>query len=77
MFAGDLPLNLLVVSWQYGKILHGVVLKVLIKKGPLGIHGILAGQGTYSRASLGTGALNNYHIGIILGCTLNPKPCRV
>ena len=44
----------------------GVVLKVLVKEGPLGIHflkGIQTKQGTYTMAILGTGVLNNYHIG--------------
>ena len=44
----------------------GVVLKVLVKKGPLGIHflkkGILTKQGTYTMAILGTGILNNYRV---------------
>ena len=41
-----------------------VVLKVLVKEGPLGLHflkkGILTKQGTYIMAILGTGILNNY-----------------
>ena len=45
----------------------GVVLKVLVKEGPLGIHflkkGVLTKKGTYIMAILGTGILNNYHIG--------------
>ena len=44
----------------------GVVLKVLVKEGPLGIQflkkGILTKQGTYIVAILGTGILNNYHL---------------
>ena len=44
----------------------GVVLKVLVKEGPSGIHflkkGILTKQGTYIMAILGTGILNNYDI---------------
>ena len=44
----------------------GVVLKVLVKEGPLGIHlhkkGILTKQGTYIMALLGTGILKNYHM---------------
>ena len=44
----------------------GVVLKVLVKKGPLEIHfingnpGILTKQGTYIMAILGTGILDNH-----------------
>ena len=44
----------------------GVALKVLVKKGPLGIHflkkGILTKQGTYITAILGTGIFNNYQM---------------
>ena len=43
----------------------GVVLKVLVKEGPLGIHsltkGILTKPGTYM-AIVGAGILNNYHV---------------
>ena len=43
----------------------GVVLKLLVKEGPLGIHfrkkGIRTQQGTYIIAFFGTGILNNYH----------------
>ena len=60
----------------------GVVLKVLVKEGPLGIHffkkGILTRQGTCMMAILGTSILNNYHIGA-LGNHISPKrlgkPC--
>ena len=49
------------------RVYRGVVLKVLVKKGPLGIHflkkGIPTKQGTYIMAILGTGILNNYQIG--------------
>ena len=52
----------------------GVVLKVVVKEGPLGIHflkkGILTKQGTYITAMLGTGILNNYHIPPISGSDL-------
>ena len=44
----------------------GVVLKVLVKEGPLGIHFVkkdfLTKQRTYIMAILGTCILNNYHI---------------
>ena len=44
----------------------GVVLKVLVKKRPLGIHilkiEVLPKQGTWIIAILGTSILNNYHI---------------
>ena len=44
----------------------GVVLKVLVKEGPLGIHflqkGILTKEGTYIMVILGTCILNNYHM---------------
>ena len=50
----------------------GVVLKVLVKEGPLGIHflkrWILTKQVTYIMAMLGTGILNNYHMLEGLGC---------
>ena len=39
----------------------GVVLKVLVKEGPLG-EGILTKKGTYILAILGTGILNNYQM---------------
>ena len=59
----------------------GVVLKVLVKKGPLGIHflkkGILTKQGTYIMAILGTGILNNYHIYLkALGCFPRSPPTQ-
>ena len=54
---------------QAGVAEVGVVLKVLVKEGPLGIHflkqGILTKQGTYIMAILGTGILNNNHVGIL------------
>ena len=47
----------------------GVVIKVLVKKGALGIHSLKKGiptkQGTYIMAILGTGILNNYPMEII------------
>ena len=50
----------------------GVVLEVLVKEGPLGIHflkqGILTKQGTYIMAMLGTGILNNYHVSLLGVC---------
>ena len=63
--AGLHDLGLRVYKKKKGKHV-GIVLKVLVKEGPLGIHflkkAILTNQGTYIMAILGTGILNNYRV---------------
>ena len=59
---------------SYEKQNMGVVLKVLVKEGPLGIHFLKKEIPTYIMAILGTGILNNYYIKTLV--LRNVMPCQ-